>query len=218
MNRDLASGPIVWLGIIVVTCLLLVLFQTVLWLVMPVLVAVVAYYLLSPLVSMAMARGLSRSRAVFIVTVLLSIFLAAVGLIVYPKISAAATNWRDKVGDYVESGAKLVVAAQATLSRLTPFVHHPPPLPETTPDKTGASKGRKGKNAPVVAPEVKPAVPEEVKPDEAANALEEFGRHCQGASPVGAVAAAGPLHDLFFPARRAAFQTVPRPGDPECFF
>jgi len=173
MNRDLASGPIVWLGIIVVTCLLLVLFQTVLWLVMPVLVAVVAYYLLSPLVSMAMARGLSRSRAVFIVTVLLSIFLAAVGLIVYPKISAAATNWRDKVGDYVESGAKLVVAAQATLSRLTPFVHHPPPLPETTPDKTGASKGRKGKNAPVVAPEVKPAVPEEVKPDEAANALEE---------------------------------------------
>ena len=42
MNRALASGPIVWLGIIVTTCLLLVLFQTVLWLVLPVLLAVVA--------------------------------------------------------------------------------------------------------------------------------------------------------------------------------
>jgi len=46
MNRDLATGPIVWLGIIVTTCLLLVLFQTVLWLVMPVLLSVVTYYLL----------------------------------------------------------------------------------------------------------------------------------------------------------------------------
>ena len=43
MNRALASGPIVWLAIIVATCLLLVLFQTVLWLVVPMLIAVVAY-------------------------------------------------------------------------------------------------------------------------------------------------------------------------------
>lgn len=64
MNRALASGPIVWLGIIVTTCLLLVLFQTVLWLVMPVLLAVVAYYLMSPLVTAAMARGMTRARAV----------------------------------------------------------------------------------------------------------------------------------------------------------
>jgi len=58
MNRDLASGPLVWLGIIVTTCLLLVIFQTALWLVMPILLAVVAYYMLSPLVSIAMSKGL----------------------------------------------------------------------------------------------------------------------------------------------------------------
>jgi len=43
MNRTLASGPVVWLGIIVTTCLLLALFQTVLWLVMPLLISVVSY-------------------------------------------------------------------------------------------------------------------------------------------------------------------------------
>ena len=85
MNRALASGPIVWLGIIVTTCLLLVLFQTVLWLVMPVLLAVVAYYLMSPLVNVAIARGLTRSRAVLIVTVLMSVVLVGVGASVEPE-------------------------------------------------------------------------------------------------------------------------------------
>src|ERR1700722_5705186 len=97
MNRALASGPIVWLGIIITTCLLLVLFQTVLWLVLPVLLAVVAYYLLSPLVAAAMARGMTRPRAVLIVTVLLTIFLTLIGLIIVPKIAHASTDWRGKV-------------------------------------------------------------------------------------------------------------------------
>src|ERR1700683_1465188 len=99
MNRTLASGPIVWLGIIVTTCLLLVLFQTVLWLVMPVLLAVVAYYLMSPLVSAAMARGITRARAVLIVTVLLTVFLVAVGFSVAPKISAATHDLPNKMTD-----------------------------------------------------------------------------------------------------------------------
>src|ERR1700689_1264690 len=104
MNRVLASGPIVWLGIIVTTCLLLVLFQTALWLVLPVLIAVVAYYLLSPLVALAMARGITRARAVLIITVLLTIFLALLGLIFVPKIAHASNDWRSKVADYAQSG------------------------------------------------------------------------------------------------------------------
>src|SRR5450755_627220 len=97
MNRALASGPIVWLGIIVTTCLLLVLFQTVLWLVMPVLLAVVAYYLMSPLVRAAMANGMTRARAVFIVTALMSVGLVAVGFSVAPRISAATHDLPNKI-------------------------------------------------------------------------------------------------------------------------
>src|SRR5271170_3101362 len=107
MNRTLVSGPIVWLGIIVTTCLLLVLFRTVLWLVMPVLLAVVAYYLLSPLVNMAMARGITRPRAVLIVTVLLTIFLIALGGIIYPKVSSLASGGDKKIESYFETGKKL---------------------------------------------------------------------------------------------------------------
>src|ERR1700744_3723634 len=123
MNRALASGPLVWLGIIVTTCLLLVLFQTALWLVMPILLAVVAYYMLSPLVNIAMSKGLTRSRAVFIVTVLLSIFLLALGIIVYPKISAASTNWQAKAADYAQSGVHLAANAETSVAKLMPFMH-----------------------------------------------------------------------------------------------
>jgi predicted PurR-regulated permease PerM len=145
MNRALASGPIVWLGIIVTTCLLLALFQTVLWLVMPLLISVVSYYVLSPLVHMAMARGLTRARAVLIITVMLTIFIAALGIIVYPKIARAANNWPAKVGDYVESGARLVVAAQNTVSKMTPFMRRSPAPPDVAADKTGATGAKKEK-------------------------------------------------------------------------
>jgi predicted PurR-regulated permease PerM len=154
MNRTLASGPIVWLGIIVTTCLLLVLFQTVLWLVLPILISVVSYYILSPLVHMAMSHGMNRSRAVLIVTVLLTIFLAALTIILYPKVEKVATNWQAKVGDYAQSGAKLVVAAQKSFNKLTPLMSMTHRGPETTTakDKTNATSVPKEKvTAPVAA-------------------------------------------------------------------
>jgi predicted PurR-regulated permease PerM len=157
MNRTLASGPIVWLGIIVTTCLLLVLFQTVLWLVMPILISVVSYYILSPLVHMAMSRGMTRSRAVLIVTILLTIFLAALAVIISPRIAKVANNWQAKVGDYAQSGAKLVVAAQKTIGKLTVFTasHRAPTSPFAPKDKTGADS----------LPKEKAATPAVAKPD-----------------------------------------------------
>jgi predicted PurR-regulated permease PerM len=136
MNRTLASGPIVWLGIIVTTCLLLVLFQTALWLVMPVLLAVVAYYMLSPLVAIGMSKGLSRARAVFMVTVLLTLFLVAVGIIVYPKVIQAANNWQAKGGEYADSGVRLAANAQTSLSKFLPFMRRAAPNPDLPDDKT----------------------------------------------------------------------------------
>ena len=132
MNRALASGPIVWLGIIVTTCLLLVLFQTALWLVMPVLLAVVAYYLMSPLVTAAMARGMTRARAVFIVTVLMSVVLIAVGFSVAPKISAATHDLPNKIKDYGQVGYQLVDNATQTFYKYFPFLRHQRPAPKPT--------------------------------------------------------------------------------------
>jgi predicted PurR-regulated permease PerM len=103
---------------------------------MPVLLAVVANYMLAPLVKMAMSRGVTRARAVFTVTVLLTLFLAALGLILAPKISRASTNWQAKLGDYAHSGLKLAANAQTTLEKMIPFMRHAP-APTLPPDKVG---------------------------------------------------------------------------------
>jgi predicted PurR-regulated permease PerM len=115
MNRDLASGPIVWLGIIVTTCLLLMLFQTVLWLVLPVMIAIVAYYLLSPLVSAGVARGMTRARAVLIVTVLLTIALVLIGLVAEPKVSSIVQNLPATMKEYEQTADRLANDARRTL-------------------------------------------------------------------------------------------------------
>lgn len=133
MNRALASGPIVWLGIIVTTCLLLVLFQTVLWLVMPVLLAVVAYYLVSPLVTVAMARGITRARAVLIVTVLMSVVLIGVGASIEPKISALAHGLPDKLSHYIGVGSKLIGNAEQTIYTYLPFLQPKQPTHPVAP-------------------------------------------------------------------------------------
>jgi predicted PurR-regulated permease PerM len=135
MDRTLTSGPIVWFGIIVTTCLLLVIFQTVLWLIVPILLAIVSYYVLSPLVNMAMARGLTRGRAVLIVTVVLTIFLIALGAITFVKMPVTSQDWRDsmtkEINSYANDGIKLVINARNTLAKYAPFPH-PAPKPLST--------------------------------------------------------------------------------------
>jgi predicted PurR-regulated permease PerM len=134
MNRVLTSGPVVWLGIIVTTCLLLVLFQTVLWLVLPVLLAIVAYYILSPLVTVAMARGITRARAVLIVTVLMSAVLVLFGFTIAPRISALAHNLPQKITDYSEVGYQRFEDAKQTMDTYFPFLRPKQPAPPQSTD------------------------------------------------------------------------------------
>jgi len=131
MNRALSSGPVVWVGIIITTCLLLVLFQTALWLVMPLLISIVAYYILSPLVKIGISQGLTRSRAVMIVTILMSVVLALAGFGIAPKCVAVTHNLPALIEDYVRTGNALVANANDSLSKKFPFLFRtvvkPPP-------------------------------------------------------------------------------------------
>jgi predicted PurR-regulated permease PerM len=136
MNRDLASGPIVWFGIIVTTCLLLVLFQTVLWLVLPVMMAIIAYYLLSGPVDACIRHGMTRARAVLVVTVLMSVALLILGSLLAPKVSALVNEAPQKIQDYVKTASDLVEKARQTFSKYAPFLvprkAEPKPAPSTT--------------------------------------------------------------------------------------
>jgi predicted PurR-regulated permease PerM len=135
MDRTLTSGPVVWFGIIAVTLLLLVISQTILWLVVPILLAVVSYYVLSPMVNMAMSHGLTRPRSVLIVTAMLCVFLVALGGIIYSKIPRSSADWRDRVqstvSDYATDGSNLVLKARNTLMSFSPFPRKPPPQPSS---------------------------------------------------------------------------------------
>ncbi len=158
MNRALASGPIVWMGIIVTTCLLLVLFQTVLWLVIPVLIAVVAYYLMSPLVAAAMARGITRARAVLIVTLLMTAVLVLIGFSVAPKVSTIARNLPGKIEDYSQVGYQRIEDARKTLDSYFPFLR--PKQPAASVASTAP------KNLGFVSSEVLPPTPTAAPPKE----------------------------------------------------
>jgi predicted PurR-regulated permease PerM len=169
MNRALASGPVVWLGIIVATCLLLVLFQTVLWLVMPVLLAVVAYYILSPLVKFGISRGLSRSRAVLIVTLLMTAVLALVGFSIAPKISSVAHNLPNKIEDYSQVGYQRFQDAEQTLNDYFPFLHPKPPPEPAAPPAPKNLGFVSSEVIPATTPPAKTAAPKEDVENEVAN-------------------------------------------------
>lgn len=152
MNRDLASGPIVWLGIIVATCLLLVLFQTILWLVLPVMIAIVAYYVLSPLVVTGIRSGMTRARAVLFVTILLTVVLVLLGLVLAPKISSTMNDLPKTVDEYTKTANALIANARNTLSKNVPFLFAPPKTPSNTSSLSAPANGLPPAPAPAPPP------------------------------------------------------------------
>ena len=76
MSSDSSPGVLTWLATVVATCLLLFLFQKILWLVVPCLLALVLYYCLRPLMQALVRAGLKHRTAARVVAGIL--FLATV--------------------------------------------------------------------------------------------------------------------------------------------
>jgi predicted PurR-regulated permease PerM len=133
MNRTLTSGPMVWAAIIAITCLLLVIFQTALWLVMPIFLAILFHFLLAPFVKFAMSRGLTRSRSVFLVTVVLWIFILGVGFAVGPRVLTVSQEFRNgKAQEYIKDASTLAGRARTWVMSKVPF-HAPASAPSLVP-------------------------------------------------------------------------------------
>ncbi len=109
------SGPVVWVAIIATTCLLLLVFQKVLWLVVPFLLALILYYFLFPVVRLLMFRGMSRDAASSTVIVAFLALLALSIISLTPRIAAQATQWQDTVDRYVQGGTKLLDSSLRSL-------------------------------------------------------------------------------------------------------
>jgi len=105
------SGPLVWALVIAGTCLVLFLFQKILWLVLPFLLAVVIYYLLLPMQEHLVLRGVSRAHATNLVS--LGAFGVLVGgmALAFPWLAAHAVGWQESAMRYLQGGLFFVVQA-----------------------------------------------------------------------------------------------------------
>ena len=103
-------GPVTWCGIIGSTCLLLFLFQKILWLVVPFLLALLLYYLLVPLSNKLVLAGWSTNLAATILSGAFLLVVVGALLLIYPRVIANAEVWQSTVMRYLEGGARLVEA------------------------------------------------------------------------------------------------------------
>lgn len=102
------SGPLIWAAILLSTCLLLALFQRVLWLVLPFIFALVAYYLMLPLQQRLVLRGFSHDRAAVVVSLGLTLVLGVALLFSAPWLAAQFSALQTGGGRYVEGGLNFV--------------------------------------------------------------------------------------------------------------
>ena len=111
------SGPVVWVAIIAITCLLLLVFQKVLWLVVPVLLALILYYFLFPAVRALIYRGMSRDAAASVVTLAFLALVTVAGIGLMPKVARQAAQWQDTVDRYVQGGTLLLDSSLRAMER-----------------------------------------------------------------------------------------------------
>lgn len=102
------SGPVVWAAIIATTCLLLLVFQKLLWLVVPFLLGLILYYFLYPPVKVLIYRGMSRDAAASLVTLAFLALLSVVGVALTPWVAGQLADWQDTVSRYLQGGLQLL--------------------------------------------------------------------------------------------------------------
>jgi predicted PurR-regulated permease PerM len=111
---------VVWVAIIGVTCLLLLVFQKVLWLVVPFLLALILYYFLYPPVRILIYRGMSRDAAASVVTLAFLVLLSLAVVSLMPRLTSQVRHWQDTVDRYVQGGTQLLDGSLRSLERHWP--------------------------------------------------------------------------------------------------
>lgn len=117
-------GPVTWFGVIGSTCLFIFIFQKILWLVVPFLLALLLYYLLSPLSRRLLMSGVSSdlSAALLSGSFLLLVFGGL--FLLYPMVIANANNWQVTLMRYLAGGTHAIEAILLGLQSKFTFLQH----------------------------------------------------------------------------------------------
>lgn len=105
---DYRPGALAWLGIVGASCALLLVFQKALWLIVPLLLALVLYYLLAPLKAALVLRGFGHAGAAGIVGLGALGALLAGASALFLRLGASADDWPSAALRYVAGGLRLI--------------------------------------------------------------------------------------------------------------
>jgi predicted PurR-regulated permease PerM len=114
-------GAITLLAVISVTCLLLFLFQKMIWFVVPFLLALMFYYCLRPAVQTLVVRGVSHAMAAKTVWVLLQLIAVAIVLAIMLLVAAKAGTWQTDFSGYITGGKNLLKKTAGSLEKIAPI-------------------------------------------------------------------------------------------------
>jgi predicted PurR-regulated permease PerM len=102
------AGPIVWAGIIGITCVVLFLFQKILWLVVPFVLALIIYYLLLPIKLRLVLSGISHDASASLVSGTAFFLIVVVLILGFPWLLTEAVTWHTSALRYLDGGLLLV--------------------------------------------------------------------------------------------------------------
>jgi predicted PurR-regulated permease PerM len=111
------AGPIVWIAVIVVTCVLLYLLQKVLLLVVPFLLALVLFYALFPIMARMVLWGMKRETAALTVILAFCVVVGALTATYLPRAIGALTDNQDTIRHYLDGGITLLQHTVGGLER-----------------------------------------------------------------------------------------------------
>lgn len=120
MRTDPQPGVLTWLATVVVTCSLLFLFQKILWLVVPALLALVLYYCLRPLVQALVRAGLKHWAATLAVTGILFLATVVAMVLFLPVAASHAADWKETMMRYLQGGLAFVQKTEELLAEKMP--------------------------------------------------------------------------------------------------
>jgi len=117
-------GPVAWLGIVAATCLILFLFEKILWLVVPFVMGLLIHYVLSPLKYRLLLAGVPHKTAAALVA--LGAFLALGGLLFLsvPRLSTELGSWPELTARYLDGGIRLLTDSVRQLEKRFSFLAH----------------------------------------------------------------------------------------------
>lgn len=122
--RDERSGPFVWIGIIGITCLLLVLLEHMLWLVLPFILGTVLYYILLGPMQRLLRAGFTRNVSA---TLVCAVFYGASALLVLATMTwtgspGDADSWHKTGALYLDGGVAFVRNTMTLLEAKFPIL------------------------------------------------------------------------------------------------